>query len=91
MPLGQTIQRPSRFSWQLKSDNIGILQEVHEKSINLNAYGTCKLWTPLHVACFYGSLKVVKFLLSKRVVFNSMDKDGKTPLNLAEENVLKNF
>jgi len=69
-----------------KSDNIAILQEVHDKSINLNAYGTCKLWTPLHVACFYGSQKVVKFLLSKRVVFNSMDKDGKTPLNLAEEN-----
>jgi len=69
-----------------KSDNVAMLQEVHDKSINLNAYGTCKLWTPLHVACFYGSLKVAKFLLSKRVVFNSVDRNGKTPLNLAEEN-----
>jgi len=69
-----------------KSDNIAMLQEVHDKSINLNAYGTCKLWTPLHVACFYGSQKVTKFLLSKRVVFNSVDRNGKTPLNLAEEN-----
>lgn len=69
-----------------KTDNIAMLQEVHDKSINLNAYGTCKLWTPLHVACFYGSQKVVKFLLSKRVVFNSKDRNGKTPLNLAEEN-----
>jgi len=69
-----------------KSDNIAMMKEVHDKSVNLDAYGTCKLWTPLHVACFYGSQKVTKFLLSKRVVFNAVDRDGKTALNLAEEN-----
>eukprot|EP00092_Neocalanus_flemingeri_P105693 GFUD01135498.1.p1 GENE.GFUD01135498.1~~GFUD01135498.1.p1 ORF type:complete len:616 (+),score=152.19 GFUD01135498.1:39-1850(+) len=69
-----------------KSDNLAILQEVYDTTINLNAYGTCKLWTPLHVACFYGSQKVVKFFLSKKVIFNSKDRNGKTPLNLAEEN-----
>ena len=70
-----------------KKDNIDALKDVSEDgTANLNAYGTCKLWTPLHVACFYGSAKVAKYLLSKGVVFNSMDRDGKTPLNLAEEN-----
>ena len=70
-----------------KKDNVDALRDVTEDgTANLNAYGTCRLWTPLHVACFYGSAKVTKFLLSKGVVFNSMDRDGKMPLNLAEEN-----
>jgi len=70
-----------------KKDNIDALKDVSEDgTANLNAYGTCKLWTPLHVASFYGSAKVTKYLLNRGVVFNSMDRDGKTPLNLAEEN-----
>ena len=70
-----------------KRDNIDALKDVSEDTtVNLNAYGTCHYWTPLHVACFYGSQKVVKFLLQKKVIFNSVDRDGKTPLNLAEEN-----
>ena len=68
-------------------NNIDALKDVSEDgTANLNAYGTCKLWTPLHVASFYGSAKVTKYLLNRGVVFNSMDRDGKTPLNLAEEN-----
>jgi len=70
-----------------KSDNIDILTDVSsDKSVNLNAYGTCNLWTPLHVACFFGSQKAVKFLLRSKVIFNSLDRNGKTPLQLAEEN-----
>ena len=70
-----------------KSDNIDIVTDVSsDKTVNLNAYGTCNLWTPLHVACFYGSQKAVKFLLRNNVVFNSQDRNGKTPLQLAEEN-----
>ena len=71
-----------------KSDGVDMIKDVTEDddTVNLNAYGTCHYWTPLHVACFYGSQKVAKFLLSKKVIFNSKDRDGKTPLTLAEEN-----
>ena len=71
-----------------KKDNVDMIKDVSEEenTVNLNAYGTCHYWTPLHVACFYGSQKVAKYLLSKKVIFNSQDRDGKTPLTLAEEN-----
>ena len=73
-----------------KSDNIDMVREVADQDsgdpVNLNAYGTCHFWTPLHVAAFYGSAKVTKFLLNKKVIFNSVDRNGKTPLNLAEDN-----
>ena len=71
-----------------KCDGVDMIKDVTEDddTVNLNAYGTCHYWTPLHVACFYGSQKVAKFLLSKKVIFNSKDRDGKTPLTLAEEN-----
>lgn len=71
-----------------KSDGVDMIKDVTEDddTVNLNAYGTCHFWTPLHVACFYGSQKVAKFLLSKKVIFNSKDREGKTPLTLAEEN-----
>ena len=70
-----------------KSDNIDMVRDVTEdKTVNLNAYGPCHYWTPLHVACFYGSIKVAKFLLEKNVIFNSRDRNGKTPLSLAEDN-----
>ena len=68
-----------------KRDEIDKLKDVVDSSVNLNAYGTCKYWTPLHVACFYGSQKVAKYLLEKKVIFNSADRYGKTPLDLAED------
>lgn len=45
-----------------KTNNIELAKEVADLA-NLNAHGTCKLWTPLHVASFYGSLG--KDLLTK--------------------------
>ena len=69
-----------------KRDDLANIKQVLDDSVNLNAFGTCKLWTPLHVACFYGSQKVARFLLEKGVIFNSRDRDDKTPLNLAEDN-----
>ena len=69
-----------------RRDDLGNLKDVVDQSVNLNAYGSCKYWTPLHVACFYGSQRVAKYLLEKKVIFNSKDRYGKTPLDLAEDN-----
>ena len=69
-----------------KKDDLANIKQVLDPSVNLNAFGTCKLWTPLHVACFYGSQKVARFLLEKKVIFNSKDREGRTPLDLAEIN-----
>ena len=69
-----------------KRDDLQNLKDVVDQSVNLNAYGTGKYWTPLHVACFYGSQKVAKYLLERKVIFNSRDRNGKTPLDLAEDN-----
>ena len=69
-----------------KRDDLQNIKDVVDQSVNLNAYGTGKYWTPLHVACFYGSQKVAKYLLERKVIFNSKDRHGKTPLDLAEDN-----
>ena len=42
-----------------KTNNIDMAREVIEDA-NINAYGTCKLWTPLHIAAFEGSLGIKK-------------------------------
>ena len=47
-----------------KRDDLQNLKDVVDQSVNLNAYGTSRYWTPLHVACFYGSKKVAKYLTS---------------------------
>ena len=40
--------------------------------------------TPLHVACFYGHLDVVEYLVTeRRASLNKQDKDGLTPFELA--------
>ena len=69
-----------------KRDDLENLKQIIDESVNLNAYGSAKYWTPLHVACFYGSHKVAKYLLERKVIFNSRDRYDKTPLNLAEDN-----
>ena len=38
-----------------KTNNLDMAREVVGDA-NINAHGTCKLWTPLHVAAFEGSL-----------------------------------
>ena len=37
-----------------KTNNLEMAKEAIVQG-NIDAYGTCKHWTPLHVACFYGS------------------------------------
>ena len=67
------------------SDNLGLAEEVLEKKgVCVNSWGSCQNWTPLHVACHHGSLRVARFLLSKGAIFNPRDKQGRTPLALAE-------
>ena len=36
------------------NNDIDRAKEVIDES-NIDAYGTCKVWTPLHVTAFYGS------------------------------------
>ena len=67
------------------SDNLGLAEEVLEnKRVNVNSFGSCENWTPLHVACHHGSLRVAKILLTRGAIFNPRDKQGRTPLALAE-------
>jgi ankyrin repeat protein len=40
-------------------------------------------WTPLHTACYYGHLHIVKFLLTQGVNINTKDNLGCTPLHRA--------
>jgi len=66
-----------------KTNNLEMAKEAIVQG-NIDAYGTCTHWTPLHVACFYGSKEVVEFLLIKGAIYNTKDTDGKLPLDLAE-------
>ena len=52
--------------------------------VNLSAWGTCQLWTPLHVAAHHGSNRLVSYLLGRGAVRNSRDRAGWSPLQLAE-------
>ena len=38
-----------------KNNNLDLAKEAGRDG-NINAYGTCNHWTPLHVACYHGSL-----------------------------------
>ena len=42
--------------------------------------------TPLHCAANYNLTDLVRLLLEKGADVNAVNKDGKTPLDLAEEN-----
>lgn len=67
------------------NDNFGLAEEVLEKKgVCVNSWGSCQNWTPLHVACHHGSLRVARLLLSRGAIFNPRDKQGQTPLVLAE-------
>ena len=67
------------------SDNLGLAEEVLEKKgVSVNSWGSCQNWTPLHVACHHGSLRVARLLLTRGAIFNPRDKQGRTPLALAE-------
>ena len=67
------------------NDNLGLAEEVLEnKGVCVNSWGSCQNWTPLHVACHHGSQRVARLLLTKGAIFNPRDKQGRTPLALAE-------
>ena len=69
-----------------KSDKLELVKEVAARpgGVNLSAWGTCQLWTPLHVAAHHGSNRLVSYLLGHGAVWNSRDRAGRTPLQLAE-------
>ena len=41
--------------------------------------------TPLHRAAYKGHLSVVEYLVNQKADINAKDKDGKTPIQLANE------
>ena len=69
-----------------KSDKLELVKEVAARpgGVNLSAWGTCQLWTPLHVAAHHGSNRLVSYLLGRGAVRNSRDRAGRSPLQLAE-------
>uniref|UniRef100_A0A8B9L4R7 Ankyrin 3 n=1 Tax=Astyanax mexicanus TaxID=7994 RepID=A0A8B9L4R7_ASTMX len=46
---------------------------------------TCMGYTPLHVACHYGNVKMVHFLLKNQAKVNAKTKNGYTPLHQAAQ------
>ncbi|XP_064870188.1 ankyrin-3-like, partial [Oncorhynchus nerka] len=42
-------------------------------------------YTPLHVACHYGNVKMVNFLLKNQAKINAKTKNGYTPLHQAAQ------
>ncbi|KAL2303169.1 hypothetical protein Nmel_010633, partial [Mimus melanotis] len=42
-------------------------------------------YTPLHVGCHYGNIKVVNFLLQHSAKVNAKTKNGYTPLHQAAQ------
>ena len=79
-------QQAKQVFMACKSDKLELVKEVAARpgGVNLSAWGTCQLWTPLHVAAHHGSNRLVSYLLGRGAVRNSRDRAGRSPLQLAE-------
>src|SRR5438445_299376 len=62
------------------------LRRNRRRVFSKNKYGQ----TPLHLAAIYGHKKVAELLLAGKADVNAKDKDGKTPLQLAEQQIALN-
>ena len=74
-------QQAKQVFMACKSDKLELVKEVAARpgGVNLSAWGTCQLWTPLHVAAHHGSNRLVSYLLGRGAVRNSRDRAGRSP------------
>ncbi|EAY23382.1 hypothetical protein TVAG_070450 [Trichomonas vaginalis G3] len=64
-----------------KLNNLSLIQDIISCGVDLNMRNVY-LDTPLHIACYYNSIDVVKFLLSLNGIdINTQNSYGNTPLH----------
>jgi ankyrin repeat protein len=68
-----------------------LLSNLSEKNNNLLNMKNCKGWTPLHLSVILNNLNLVKLLIEKGAKHNILDKNSKTPLELAVDNNYKDI
>src|SRR4030095_10682914 len=64
---------------------IASAQWLLEKGADPNTARDKNLWTPLHQAASRGNARIVSALLEHGAVGKPLDRDGKTPLDVARE------
>ncbi|KAI1231658.1 hypothetical protein IHE44_0007736 [Lamprotornis superbus] len=74
-PLGELL-----VSWSLADDCL-----ENKASIKLSFVSKTMGYTPLHVGCHYGNIKIVNFLLQHSAKVNAKTKNGYTPLHQAAQ------
>jgi hypothetical protein len=68
----------------LEPDSVPIAAALLEAGADVNQPGEFNL-TPMHMACSWGHVDLVKFLHSHGARLNLMDDHGRTPIELARE------
>ena len=76
--------------WNGHTDIVNAL--LNQESIDINKATTDGGWTPLHTACDRRHVNIVGLLLSDdNININVKDKDGRTALDMASNNNIKNL
>ncbi len=69
--------------------NLKIIQELYEKGIEI-PQGDEQAKGPLHYACVYSQLELVKWFLDKKIDCNARDSEDRTPLHIIFDNNIVN-
>jgi ankyrin repeat protein len=70
-------------------DNVDLVQSLLNRGADVNCQQD-DLRSPLHLAAYYGELKIARLLAEHKADINSRDKEGKTPLYLLLEDSGRN-
>jgi ankyrin repeat protein len=73
---------------QLSAPNQGhreIVEWLLSHGVDPNIPGDTDVFTPLHMAAWFGQVEVSRILLQHKVDQNALDKHGQTPLHLASQ------
>jgi len=86
---GQTPLHPTRAKQWVPFDEeyFDVAQYLLEHGIDVDAQADTEHSTPLHLATYYGGFKVAQLLLDHGADVNVRDKNGRTPLHGAVEDL----